>query len=121
MWENLVRKTTREIGLEYETKAKRYLLSRGLLFLDSNFLCKSGEIDLIFKEQDTIVFVEVKYRQCANFGSSSEMVSQNKLMRLKRAAMCYLVTRGFSEQTTACRFDLIAIQGANIEWIKQII
>ncbi len=51
----------RAIGNQYESLAKEYLQRQGLRFIEANFTTKVGEIDLIFKEAQTIVFVEVKY------------------------------------------------------------
>ena len=121
MLEKLRKLSSRFVGDIYENKAKTFLQSQGLQFIEKNFTCKLGEIDLIFKEQELLIFVEVKYRQSGQYGASSEMVDYGKLLRLKKTALCYLVTNGYVEQSTPCRFDVIAIQGANIEWIKQVI
>ncbi len=74
----------REVGFKYENVAKEYLILQGLVFVESNFYTKFGEIDLIFfeKSSQTLVFVEVKYRRNDFFGSAIEMVTEEKQNRI---------------------------------------
>ena len=58
-----------EKGHYYETEAKNYLEQKGLKYLERNVRGNSGEIDLVFLDEETIVFIEVKYRGTATFGS----------------------------------------------------
>ncbi|WP_440889759.1 YraN family protein [Vibrio sp. WZ-1] len=113
----------RQIGNQYETLAKQYLQSQGLRFIDQNFLTKVGEIDLIFQQGETIVFVEVKYRKNDSFGSAAEMVTSAKMRRLVKTANLWLLKRHLSAHTTDYRFDVIAIHnsGADINWIQNAI
>ena len=81
-----------------------------------NFQCKSGEIDLIARDGKYLVFVEVKYRSDKTSGYASAAVDWRKQRRISRAALFFLKRYGFGEPP--CRFDVIAIDGEQIEWIK---
>ncbi len=113
----------RDIGDQYETLAKRYLISQGLTFLEQNFSTKNGEIDLIFRQGDALVFVEVKYRQSKQFGHAAEMVTTTKMKRIVKAAHYWLTKRGLSLDQTEVRFDVVAIHqdGKEIDWIQNAI
>ncbi|HDM8153830.1 TPA: YraN family protein [Vibrio harveyi] len=113
----------RQIGNQYETLAKRYLQRQGLRFLDQNFLTKVGEIDLIFQQGETIVFVEVKYRKNDAFGSAAEMVTYAKMRKLVKTAQIWLSQQKCSAHTIDYRFDVIAIHdsGRDINWIQNAI
>jgi putative endonuclease len=113
----------RQIGNQYETLAKQYLLRQGLRFLDQNFLTKVGEIDLIFQQDETIVFVEVKYRNNDRFGSAAEMVTHAKMRKLVKTAHIWLSRQKHSVHTIDYRFDVIAIHdsGRDINWIQNAI
>ncbi|UYI47523.1 YraN family protein [Vibrio natriegens] len=113
----------RQIGNQYETLAKQYLLRQGLRFVEQNFLTKVGEIDLIFQQGETIVFVEVKYRNNDRFGSAAEMVTHAKMRKLIKTANIWLSRQKQSVHTIDYRFDVIAIQdsGRDINWIQNAI
>ncbi|MGR5067903.1 MULTISPECIES: YraN family protein [Vibrio] len=113
----------RQIGNQYETLAKQYLQRQGLHFLDQNFLTKVGEIDLIFQQGETIVFVEVKYRKNDKFGSAAEMVTRTKMRKLVKTAQIWLSQKRRAAQNIDYRFDVIAIHdnGRDINWIQNAI
>lgn len=113
----------RQIGNQYETLAKQYLLRQGLRFVEQNFLTKVGEIDLIFQQGKTIVFVEVKYRNNDRFGSAAEMVTRAKMRKLIKTANIWLSRQRQSIYTIDYRFDVIAIHdnGRDINWIQNAI
>jgi putative endonuclease len=98
-------------GRESEQLAEQYLLQQGLKLLTRNYLCKVGEIDLIMRDQEHLVFVEVRYRNNRRYGSASESVTFYKQQRLIRAAQFYLQNRGWHTQPPPCRFDVVAIDG----------
>ncbi|EGQ9917194.1 TPA: YraN family protein [Vibrio parahaemolyticus] len=112
----------RQIGNQYETLAKQYLQRQGLRFLDQNYLTKFGEIDLIFQQDETIVFVEVKYRKNDHFGSAAEMVTNAKMRKLIKTAQVWLCQQR-TINTIDYRFDVIAIHdsGRDINWIQNAI
>ena len=111
------------IGNQFEALTKQYLERQGLRFVEQNFSAKCGEIDLIMKDQQTIVFVEVKYRKQTHFGHAAEFVTQKKMHKLTRTAYLWLSKNGLSPHTTDFRFDVVAIHqaGNDIDWIKNAI
>ncbi|OEF24989.1 YraN family protein [Vibrio rumoiensis] len=117
------RNNKREIGSQYETLAKEYLSRQGLQYLESNYHSRFGEIDLIMSQENTLVFIEVKYRKSQQFGHAAEMVNYQKSQKLIKTAMVWLKRHGHTINNTSFRFDVIAIhqQGNDIEWIKNAI
>ena len=109
----------RSKGFEFERKAKQYLTNRGLKFIQQNYNCRLGEIDLIMQDGITIVFVEVRYRNTAKYGSALESVTPSKRGKLLKAANHYLITQRL--QNRPCRFDVIAFDkkknDTEISWI----
>ena len=103
-------------GKSSEQLALRWLQKQGLKLLHQNYHCKSGEIDLIMRDDEHVVFVEVRYRSHATFGSAAESVTPDKQRKLLRAAEHYLQRQS---RTPACRFDIIGIDAQQrIQWIK---
>ncbi|MDX1303843.1 YraN family protein [Photobacterium sp.] len=113
----------RQQGQVYEAMAERFLQRHHLSPVTRNFQCRSGEIDLIMRDGDCWVFVEVKYRKQIHFGSPAEAVNWRKQQKLKRAALFWLQKNGLSSEHTAFRFDVVAIQGPDhqIEWFTNIL
>ena len=114
--------TTKAIGEDGESRALAYLLARGLTLVRRNYRvaagpnARGGEIDLIVRENDgTLVFVEVRTRKASGFGGAAGSVSAAKQRSVIFAARCYL--RAFASPP-ACRFDVVAIEGAHIEWLR---
>ena len=110
-------------GEYYELMAKRYLETHQLTFIERNFYSKTGELDLIMRDRDSFVFVEVKYRASSNYGSAQEMVTWQKQRKLQRTALFWLMKNGLSVEHTSFRFNVVAIhsQGQDINWIKNAI
>jgi putative endonuclease len=77
-----------------------------------------GEIDLIMRDGATLVFVEVRSRQSAAFGSAAASVTTAKQRKIVLAAQHFLQRAGASSQRLACRFDVVALQGAELQWLK---
>ncbi|MCL9781482.1 YraN family protein [Vibrio sp. S4M6] len=113
----------KNIGSKYEATAQKYLVQHGLHFIEKNFSVKCGEIDLIMREGDIIVFVEVKYRKTQQFGHAAESVTRNKMRKLVNSANLWLNKHNLSPHSTDFRFDVVAIHqnGDHIEWIKNAI
>ena len=108
-------------GQEVEDTALHFLKRNGLTLLERNFSCRQGEIDLIMRHDNCLVFAEVRYRGNQTFGGAAASVDVHKQRKLKTAATLYLQKRHnlvFDE----CRFDVVAIEGPkeqlNIEWIS---
>ncbi len=102
----------RKTGFHWETQAMVWLEKQGLIQCQRNFHCRLGEIDLIMQDQDTLVFVEVKYRNRADFGTAIEAITWHKQQRLIRAAEYFLVKNPKYSQLP-CRFDVIGIETIN--------
>ena len=105
-------------GQAAEARALRYLQQQGMQLVERNFICRYGEIDLIMREQQTLVFVEVRQRSSMQFGGAAASVTAAKQARLWRTAEVFL--RRYATPPR-CRFDLIAIQGGDLSWIRHII
>jgi putative endonuclease len=95
-------------GASGEGLACRHLEGRGYAILERNFRCRSGEIDVVAREGDATVFVEVKERTAASHGAGHEAVTFGKRRRIVRAARLFAASRGLEE--TPLRFDVIAIE-----------
>lgn len=109
----------RQTGARYENLAAEYLESRGLFILERNYRCRQGEIDLIARDGEFLVFVEVKYRQGKEKGTSLEAVDRRKQRQICRTARYYLAC-SVGSMDVSCRFDVVGIDGKEekISWIK---
>lgn len=104
------------IGGEKERLACAYLQDKGLRLLERNHRCRRGEIDLVMREANTLVFVEVRFRASTRFGTPAETVDFRKQRKLAAAASHYLQ---HNPTNLPCRFDVIALSGANrVDWIR---
>lgn len=110
------------LGRRGEATARAYLTRRGLRIIAENFACSAGEVDLIGREGDRFVFIEVKTRTSAAFGPPHLAVHRQKQRQIVRAAQWYLAEHRIPD--VACRFDVVAVTfpeggGApSIEWIR---
>lgn len=99
-----------------EGLALEYLRAAGLRLVTRNYRCRTGEIDLIMEDADSLVFVEVRYRQRSDFGGALGSVDYYKQKKLIAAARHYLHTL---KRLPACRFDVVAVQpDQRVEWLK---
>lgn len=94
-------------GREGEALARAELEARGYEILATGFSTEYGEIDIIARHDDTLVFVEVRTRHASECGSAAESVTPDKQWHVSRAANAYLVAYDAFDQ--ACRFDVVAI------------
>lgn len=108
---------TRKIGKAKEEEALLYLSEQGYEILEQNFYTRYGEIDLIGKEGTYLVFIEVKYRNSVKNGRPEEAVTRKKQQKIIKAAMYYLYTKGFPEETPV-RFDVLSVLGKEYRLIK---
>ncbi len=97
-------------GQKAEAQAKRYLIKRGLKLVTRNYRSPYGEIDLIMREHDALVFVEVRYRQNQKYGLAGETVDYRKQNRIRATAEHYLLANQDCSDRP-CRFDVIALSG----------
>lgn len=110
------RPTTKSSGDRAEDTALGYLKKQGLKPVTRNYRCRMGEIDLIMKQGDTLVFVEVRMRNSSQFGSAVETVTASKQQKILQAAQHYLLDNGISANMPL-RFDVVGICGTDIQWI----
>jgi len=103
-------KNHRSIGDGGEERALDFLQKKGYVLYEKNFCIPGGEIDLIMKEKDTWVFVEVKTRMQGAFGSPEESITPQKLKFLQRAIEKFFLKKKLSLYQEYFRMDLIAIE-----------
>lgn len=106
-------------GQAGEDHALAHLLAQGLRLITRNFRCKGGEIDLIMQHHDNLVFVEVRKRANMRHGGAAASVGAAKQARLILAARVYL--QRYQSSPPPCRFDVIAIDGEILSWLKNAI
>ena len=102
-------------GRRAEDAALARLRQSGLTLLARNYRARRGEIDLVMRDGDTIVFVEVRYRSGTGYGGAAESVDYRKRAKLIAAAQSYLQQNRWRH---ACRFDVVALQGARLDWLR---
>ena len=101
--------TSVEVAGWGESEAARYLRRLGWEILETNWHCRYGEIDIVARQGEALVFVEVKARRSRSFGLPEEAITPAKQRRLLRSAWTYLEDRGL--QGSPWRVDVIAIEG----------
>ena len=116
------RATTKAVGDEAEARALAHLLRQGLTLVQRNYRvargprARGGEVDLILRERDgTLVFVEVRSRRDRRHGGAAASVGVAKQRRIVLAAQHYLL--GLASPPP-CRFDVVAIDGERLEWLR---
>lgn len=110
------------IGKQAESIACQYLQNQGLVLLQQNLQCKTGEIDLIMQHNNTLIFLEVRQRNNSQYGGSAASISNSKKQRLCKAALYflpYIACIYFNDIIPPARFDVIAIDSDRIQWIQQ--
>lgn len=108
-------------GARIEGIAQAWLQRAGLILLDRNARARGGELDLVLRDGDTLVFVEVRYRQRDDYGGGAVSVDAGKRRRLVHAAQTWLI-RHPQWADAACRFDVVDASGdadrPDIDWIR---
>jgi putative endonuclease len=105
------------IGNIKEDAALAFLKSQGLALIVRNFKGRFGEIDLIMREKDTTVFIEVRFRKSTQFGEGAETVTRAKQKRISKTASFFLSRYELFD--ASCRFDVVVINPDNsVNWIK---
>ena len=106
-------------GARAEDLALRHLEAQGLTLVMRNFRCRAGELDLIMREGEYLVFVEVRSRRYIRYGTPAESVTRTKQQKLLCAAALYLQRQHLD---LPCRFDVVAIlqtgDALRVEWIR---
>ncbi|OOC09187.1 MULTISPECIES: YraN family protein [Thioalkalivibrio] len=108
-----------ESGQQAEQRAARYLQDRGLRLVASNVRRPWGELDLVLREGDTVVFVEVRMRSNQDYGGGLESVDRRKRRKLVRMAETWMLEEDWNGPA---RFDVVALDGdGGVEWIVDAI
>jgi putative endonuclease len=112
-------KTTplRATGNRFEEAARDFLEARGLRLVRANFLCRHGEIDLVMRDGDVLVFVEVRYRRNGAFGGALGSVTMAKRRKLVSAAHLWMAWHP-NDARRPSRFDVLAFEGDDVEWVR---
>ncbi len=111
----------KDAGDQAEAAALNHLQSAGLKLIERNFRCHGGELDLVMLDQQTLVFVEVRYRADRRFGGAAASVGRTKQQRLMIAAQRFLQTHPQYQRHRA-RFDVVSLELDNgattLQWLK---
>ncbi|MPY66966.1 YraN family protein [Deinococcus sp. SDU3-2] len=97
-------------GADAEARAAAHLMDLGRVILARNYRIPGGEIDLVSRDGDVLVFTEVRQRRSARFGDAAESVTPRKLALMHRAALTYLV-RELGRDDLPCRLEVLTIDG----------
>ncbi len=108
---------TKILGASGEQQAAEFLKEKGYKILETNFSNKIGEIDIIAKDKEFVVFVEVKARSSKAFGLPSEAVNFHKQQKIRKVALSYLKSKKILEKVQ-CRFDVVEVLGDEIRHIE---
>ena len=118
---------TKQIGTATENIACQHLKNNGLTLITKNFSHRMGEVDLIMKDKNVIVFIEVRYRKNTNYGYPEETVTFKKQKKIKSTALLF-IAKNPEYKNTQPRFDVVAMMpnGSDsskndniaINWIK---
>jgi putative endonuclease len=104
-------------GARAEQMAEDFLRKHGLVLVHRNFRCRMGEIDLILRDRETLVFAEVRLRRRSEFGGAAVSITPAKQARIVAAARHFLA----GKRERACRFDVLLLDRLApdaIEWIQ---
>lgn len=97
----------RDLGIKGENLAVGYLIKKGFKIIERNFRCRMGEIDIIARDGNYLVFVEVRTRSRRAFGLALESISRAKISKLRQLAAFYLVRH--PQERLFIRFDVVAV------------
>jgi putative endonuclease len=105
-------------GQAGEQRALQHLTGHGLTLVEANYQCKSGEIDLILRDGEVLVFVEVRQRASRTHGGAAASITPAKVRRVVRAAQTYLLRFA---RVPPCRIDVVAIDGDRLDWLRDAV
>lgn len=112
---------SRQTGHAVEKKAAQFLKRQGLQFIQKNFTCKVGEIDLIMQDDDCYVFVEVRLRTNPYYADGVASITPKKQHKLYKASLYYLQKHQLMNNAN-CRFDVVSVTKQNnklqFDWIR---
>jgi len=102
-----------ELGKKGEDIACKFLEKNGYQIVERNYRNRAGEIDIIARDKDDIVFVEIKTKISKDFAQPELSVNPSKQRKIVKTALTYLMVKGIKK--TGCRFDVIGITGEKEE------
>ncbi len=108
-------RTRHEAGIAGEAEAERYLTGLGMVCLARRYRGQDGEIDLVMRDGETVVFVEVKYRPSGASGAGLTAVTPAKRRRIAHAALAFLVEREW--MNVPVRFDVVEITRQGVRYV----
>lgn len=108
---------TRRTGDQWEAVAADYLKNQGMRIVERNFRSRQGEVDIIGYHQGYLVFVEVKYRRTSVKGNAAAAVNYHKQQQICKVADYYRYIHNMGDNV-GVRYDVVAIQGSEVQWIK---
>ena len=98
----------RDTGIQGEKLAKDFLKKRGYRILETNYRCREGEIDIVARHKDSLVFVEVRTKTSLEFGSPEESITPTKKERLRATAARY--RQAHNDLPPLWRIDFVAVE-----------
>jgi len=98
----------RDTGIHGERLARDFLIQRGYRIVETNFRCPHGEIDIVARDKDCLVFVEVRTKKSLSFGTPEESITPVKMERLRTTAAHYQQTH--DDLPPLWRIDVVAIE-----------
>lgn len=111
----------RATGAQFEERARRDLERSGLRLLAQNYTTRHGELDLVMRDREAIVFVEVRQRAARGHGGAAASITRSKRDKLMRTASLWLADHPQHAQRT-CRFDVVSYDGtgdgARMQWLR---
>lgn len=107
-----------QAGSAAEARAETLLSAQGLSPVARNVRFRGGEIDLVMRDGVEWVFVEVRSRSRRDFGGAAASIGARKQARIALAAQLFLLGRFGQRGWPPCRFDVVAIDGDRIEWLR---
>ena len=108
-------------GRAAEAIAAEHLSGHGLAIVERNVRSRHGEIDIVARDGDTLVFVEVRLRRPGRFGGAAGSITAAKRARMTAAASEYLARLS---RTPLCRFDVVLLDGldaSRVEWLRDVV
>jgi len=104
--------STRDIGYQGEERAARFLEEKGFKIIAKNYTIRGGEVDIIAKDKESLVFVEVKMRIGNKYGSALESITPWKIKALLKSALFYIQKINWGEKPY--RIDLVTIDYSEV-------
>jgi putative endonuclease len=108
-----------KFGRSSEKRAAHFMEKNGYIIIEKNFRCRQGEIDLIARDGNTLVFCEVKARSTGSFGKPLSGVTDSKTKKIRKAAEQYRLKKRL--ENVDCRFDVVTIDESGDEPLIEII